>query len=99
MSLPYPPPYQDAKTLAAHICLGETTIEEYVAAGLLPRPRKGKGVPLYDWEEVKVYIRGWPVAGPGAVKAHSPPQAPGGSGDITERVRLAAERASRGSAA
>lgn len=97
MNLPYPPPFQDRQTLAAHLCMGETTIDEYVAAGLLPRPRKGKGTPLWEWDDVKIYIRGWPVAGPGAHRAHSPHEAPAGAPDAQpQKVRLAAERASRG---
>lgn len=96
MTLPYPPPFQDRQTLAQHLCMGETTIDEYVVAGLLPRPRKGRGTPLWDWDEVKGYIRNWPIAGPGAAKAHSAPVA---DGDASERVKRAAERAVRGSAA
>jgi hypothetical protein len=100
--LPYPPPYQDRQTLAQHLCMGETTIDEYVAAGLLPRPRKARGTPLWEWDEVKVYIRGWPIAGPGAGRAKSPQgetPAPEEAPDQAQRVRLAAERAIRGSAA
>lgn len=101
MPLPYPPPFQDRQTLAQHLCMGETTIDEYVAAKLLPRPRKGKGTPLWEWEEVKACIRGWPIAGPGAGRAQSPQaEAPANEEpqDQAQRIRLAAERASRATA-
>ena len=32
--LPYPPPFQDLRTLATHICAGESTIENWVKLGL-----------------------------------------------------------------
>lgn len=99
MTLPYPPPFQDRQTLAQHLCMGETTIDEYVGAGLLPRPRKGKGTPLWEWEEVKAYIRGWPIAGPHSIKAQCPGDNAGAEKPQAQRVRLAAERAVRGSAA
>lgn len=99
VSLAYPPPFQDRQTLTKHLCISETTIDDYVAAGLLPRPRKGKGTPLWEWADVVTFIRGWPVAGPGLAKADSAAEAPGQEPDAqTTRVRLAAERASRGTA-
>lgn len=92
------PPYQDRKTLAANICLGETTIDEYVAAGLLPPARKGKGVPLWCWAEVEAALKGWPFAGryPQPVADGQGVRAQSAGVDVTERVRRAAARSSGG---
>jgi predicted DNA-binding transcriptional regulator AlpA len=53
MSLPYPPPYQDLATLAAHICAAESTIENWVRIGIFPQPRKVGGKRLWQWKEVE----------------------------------------------
>jgi predicted DNA-binding transcriptional regulator AlpA len=52
MSLPYPPPWQDTMTLAQHICVSPSTIENWVAAGILPPPRKRGGKLMWTWSEV-----------------------------------------------
>jgi hypothetical protein len=41
--LPYPPPWQDSVTLAAHISVSVSTLENWVASGILPPPRKRGG--------------------------------------------------------
>jgi hypothetical protein len=50
--LSYPPPWQDTKTLAQHICVSPSTIENWVAAGIIPPPRKRGGKLMWKWEEV-----------------------------------------------
>jgi hypothetical protein len=50
--LPYPPPWQDTMTLAQHICVSPSTIENWVAAGILPPPRKRGGKLMWRWSEV-----------------------------------------------
>jgi predicted DNA-binding transcriptional regulator AlpA len=55
--LPYPPPFQDLRTLAQHVCMGESTIEEKVKQGLFPPPRKNKcGKRLWVWKEVEQFL-------------------------------------------
>lgn len=57
MTLPYPPPYQDLKTVAAHTCMGERTIERLVADGHFPAPRKNKcGKLIWVWKEVERWM-------------------------------------------
>jgi predicted DNA-binding transcriptional regulator AlpA len=56
MSLPYPPPFQDLRTLAEHLCTGESTIENWVKLGLFPRPRKVGGKRLWQWKEVERFL-------------------------------------------
>jgi ribosomal protein RSM22 (predicted rRNA methylase) len=52
MSLPYPPPWQDIATLCAHICVSPNTVDNWVAAGILPPPRKRGGKLMWKWAEV-----------------------------------------------
>jgi hypothetical protein len=93
MSMTYPPEFQDKATLAQNICMGETTIDEYVAAGLLPPPRHGKdgGKLLWIWSEVCEAIRAWPVAG----KMNAQKSATVTNFNRADRVRNATESASR----
>lgn len=56
MTLTYPPPFQDLRTLAAHICVGESTIENWVKMGLFPQPRKVGGKRLWQWKEVERHL-------------------------------------------
>jgi hypothetical protein len=56
MSLPYPPPYQDLRTLAEHICAAESTIENWVRMGIFPQPRKVGGKRLWQWKEVERHL-------------------------------------------
>jgi predicted DNA-binding transcriptional regulator AlpA len=57
---PFPgfvPPFQDLPTLAAHICLGASTIERMVKDGRFPRPRRNKaGKNLGVWREVEQFL-------------------------------------------
>lgn len=56
MPLPYPPPWQDISTLAAHICVSTTTVENWVAQGLLPPGRLRGGKRLWKWAEVEQWL-------------------------------------------
>lgn len=56
MTLPYPPPFQDLKTLSEHTCIGESTIETYVRLGTFPAPRKRYGKRLWVWAEVAAHL-------------------------------------------
>lgn len=57
MTLTYPPPFQDLRTLAEHTCIGESTIEAMVAEGRFPQPRRGKlGKRLWVWKEVEAFL-------------------------------------------
>jgi len=46
------PPWQDKATLAKNICAGETTVDNWVAQGILPPPRKRGGKLMWKWSEV-----------------------------------------------
>lgn len=51
-ALPYPPPWQDTVTLAAHLSVSTRTIDNWVAQGILPPPRSRGGKRLWKWSEV-----------------------------------------------
>jgi hypothetical protein len=46
MTLPYPPPWQDLRTLAEH------------RQGIFPPPRKVGGKNMWRWKEVDKYLAG-----------------------------------------
>jgi predicted DNA-binding transcriptional regulator AlpA len=54
--LSYPPPWQDTMTLAQHICVSASTIENWVASGILPPPRKRGGKLMWKWSEVDTWL-------------------------------------------
>lgn len=54
--LPYPPPYQDTPTLAAHLSVHENTIGNWVKQGILPAPKARGGKVLWKWSEVVKYL-------------------------------------------
>jgi predicted DNA-binding transcriptional regulator AlpA len=54
--LPYPPPWMDTPTLAAHISVSVETIPNWVAAGILPPPRKRGGKLMWKWSEVDAWL-------------------------------------------
>lgn len=58
MPLPYPPPYQDLATLAEHLCVGESTIENWVKLGLFPPAMKVGGKRLWQWTTVERHLAG-----------------------------------------
>jgi predicted site-specific integrase-resolvase len=55
-ALPYPPPWQDSVTLAAHISVSVSTLENWVTAGIIPPPRKRGGKLMWKWDEVDKQI-------------------------------------------
>jgi predicted DNA-binding transcriptional regulator AlpA len=63
MTLPYPPPVMDLRTLAEHICTGESTIEHWVRTGLFPAPRKIGGKNLWRWKDVEKHLAPAPADG------------------------------------
>ena len=54
--LPYPPPFQDLRTLALHVSMSERTIEERVRLGQFPQPRRKFGKRLWVWKEVEQFL-------------------------------------------
>ena len=57
--LPYPPPWMDLATLAAHTCLSESTIEAMVRRGALPQPRNPSGGKrLWRWKDIDKALAG-----------------------------------------
>ena len=50
--LPYPPPWQDAATLCAHLCISEGTLDNWVRQEILPAPRMRGGKRMWNWAEV-----------------------------------------------
>jgi hypothetical protein len=56
MTLPYPPPFMDLRTLAEHICTGESTIEAWVRRGIFPAPQKVGGKNLWEWKKVQKHL-------------------------------------------
>jgi predicted DNA-binding transcriptional regulator AlpA len=80
MTLPYPPPWQDKATLCEHLCLGDTTVDDWVKRGVLPPPRKRGGKLMWKWMEVDQWLdRGGATAQDSEISAE-------------ERIRLATER-------
>ena len=55
--LPYPPPWQDAPTLCAHLCISEGTLDNHIRKGLLPPARMWGGKRMWEWSEVEGYMR------------------------------------------
>lgn len=51
-TLPYPPPWMDAATLAAHLSCSVSTVENWAAQGIIPPPRKRGGKNMWKWSEV-----------------------------------------------
>ena len=66
MSDSHPPPWQDAPTLCANICIGPRTLDTWVAQGLLPPPRRIGGKRLWKWQDVERYLES-DAAAPDAV--------------------------------
>ena len=59
-SLPYPPPWQDAPTLCAHLCISEGTLDNWVKQGILPSAKARGGKRMWEWSEVDRRMRGDP---------------------------------------
>lgn len=72
--LPYPPIYADEPTMAALLCLGESTFRDYVRRGLLPPGRLIGSSRRWKVEDV--------------TKALDPPAEGGSDGDpISGRIK------------
>jgi hypothetical protein len=54
--LPYPPPFQDLRTLVLHVSLSKRTIEARVRLGQFPQPRHKFGKRLWVWNEVEQFL-------------------------------------------
>jgi predicted site-specific integrase-resolvase len=52
------PPYQDAETLADHLCISVRTIDEWTKIGRLPPPRVKAGKRLWKWKDVEKWLDG-----------------------------------------
>jgi predicted DNA-binding transcriptional regulator AlpA len=46
----------DTTTLALHISVSPSTIDNWVAAGILPPPRKRGGKLMWQWAEVDAWL-------------------------------------------
>jgi predicted site-specific integrase-resolvase len=55
-ALPYPPPWMDKETLAAHLSCSANTVENWSAQGVIPQPRKRGGKVMYRWAEVDEWL-------------------------------------------
>jgi excisionase family DNA binding protein len=53
---PYPPDYVSAETLAYRLDCSRSTIDQYVKAGLLPKPILLGNLVRWDFAAVKAYI-------------------------------------------
>jgi predicted site-specific integrase-resolvase len=58
MTLPYPPPWQDAPTLCAHLCISESTLDNWIRDGILPPAQKIGGKRMWKWAEVDARLGG-----------------------------------------
>ena len=63
--LPYPPPWQDAPTLCAHICVTENTLDAWVKQKGFPPARMRGGKRMWKWAEVEAWLDGEPGIVPG----------------------------------
>ena len=54
--LPYPPPWQDINTLAAHLCVSTNTIEKWAEGGIIPPPRRPGRKLMWKWSEVDEWL-------------------------------------------
>ena len=50
------PPWQDMTTLCKHISCSPTTVDNWVAQGILPPPRKRGDELMWKWSEVDDYL-------------------------------------------
>lgn len=56
--LPYPPPWQDAPTLCAHLSISEGTLDNWIRRGILPAARERGGKRMWKWAEVEHCMEG-----------------------------------------
>lgn len=57
------PPWMDMVTLCKHICVAQSTVDAWVAQGVLPPPRKRGGKLMWKWAEVDEKLTLGQVAG------------------------------------
>jgi hypothetical protein len=65
--LPYPPPFQDLRTLVLYVSLSKRTIEERVRLGQFPQQRHKFGKRLWVWKKVDGVL----LAAPRRYRSHS----------------------------
>ena len=58
MTLPYPPPWMDAATLAAHLCISTNTVDAWVKQAILPPARMVGGKRMWKFSEVEASLQG-----------------------------------------
>lgn len=59
------PPWVDMVTLCRLICASSTTVENWIAQGILPPARKRGGKLMWKWQEVDDWLtNGKPDGGP-----------------------------------
>lgn len=80
------PPYQDLETLAAHVCMGTSTIEDHIRRGMFPPHSKMQGgKKFWSWKIVERHMDG---------EDKEAPLSPGQQlEDITNAVRNEVSRA------
>ena len=83
-ALPYPPPWQDATTLCAHLCISDGTLDTWVREARLPAARLIGGKRMWEWAEVERRLR----AETGIV--------PGDEADLVRRVNNVTRTATGG---
>ena len=86
--LPYPPPWQDTATLAAHLSISTESIENWVRAGIIPPPRRRGGKLMWKWAEVDELMTNGAAGLVSDVEAVR-------QGVLRERAKDEAERAGR----
>jgi hypothetical protein len=53
VSRPYAPDYVDAQTLAYRLCVSESTVENFVRRGQLPKPIFFHGLKRWKWTDIE----------------------------------------------
>lgn len=79
------PPWQDAPTLAWHLSISLHSVENWVAAGIIPPGRQRGGKVMWKWAEVDAWMMDGNPAVPGT--------RPGSIRDGVRREREADRRA------
>lgn len=50
------PAWQDSVTLQKNLCISASTVDNWVAQGVIPPPRKRGGKLMWKWEEVDAWL-------------------------------------------
>ena len=56
--LPYPPPWQDCATVCAHLCISESTLDNWIKREILPAARMVGGKRMWKWAEIERALDG-----------------------------------------